>query len=210
MVVCKSSGIKWFLLKVAALFRRFLYSPILYAFLYVFWFSKVVKRLEKESLGKYLGKFPEDLSLNVFEDAMRGFEWLPEKKSGALDFTYLNSALFVSDEMAQEFGRDCDDFAHQWFKYFSSKGYYEVYNILLTTWGYGTTFKKSHIIAIGRRDSEGAGSEFFLMDNRKVYKDLTGKSSVGEVMQWYADKRARLGTGYDNTVWCYYRKFRNY
>ena len=210
MAVCKSSGIKWFLLKIAALFRRFFYSPLLYAFLYVFCFSKVIKDLEEESEAKYLGKFPEDLSLKDFEDAMKGFEWLPEKKSGALDFTYLNPALFVSDEMAHEFGRDCDDFAHQWFKYFCSKGYSEVYNILLTTWGRGTTFKKSHIIAVGRREHEKGGSEFFLMDNRRVYKDLIGKTSVEEVMQWYADKRARIGTGYDNTVWCYYRKFKNY
>jgi hypothetical protein len=208
MAKCKASGFKWFLVKLGALLRK-VYSPMVYWFLYFVYLHHLVDGAENDMLHRYGGRFPEDLGLDELRAEMHMFDWRPEPRNGALDFTYRDSSFFVSDAITKTFGRDCDDFAYQWFTYFKSKGYDEVYNIILTTDSYKYLVKKSHVITIVRFDHTKDGSYIFL-DNNRFYGKIPNCNSVEEVMQWYANLRAKSGEGYESTVWCFYRKVRNY
>jgi len=184
-----------FVLKTAY-YLRCVYSFLIYWFLYTFF-------LKSEYIDEFqvLPKFREDYSgggdLDKFKQFMGSFEWKQEKAKGALDFTYLNYKFFVCEKFADKWGRDCDDFAHQWYTFFckNAPANRKVMKVLLTTWSWKNVVTNSHFIVLVKE-----GNSIFVCDNNRIRTGITG-SSPEFVMKQYAELRARRGKGYESTAW---------
>lgn len=205
--MCVNSWFSTLVLSIAAGLRK-VYAPVIYGILYILFFRK--RRKELKALVSVNG-FPSGLGTTEFRKIMKNLEYRPERPR-FLDFTYLHPEFFLSDKITLRWGRDCDDFAHQWYSFFSEKGFDEVYSILLTTWKPGYVLEKSHIITIARnfagfRDMPGHG--YTLYDNNR-YREYPACYTVEDVMKAYAGERSGFGEGYSSMVWVYYRKHKNY
>ena len=176
---------------------RVVYSYLLYVFLYTFFFKKEYMDLF-QIIPKFRERYPNAKDPKEFDKIMGNLNWLPEKRKGALDFTYLNYKFFMSEIFAKKWGRDCDDFANQWYDFYSrnAPANTKVYKVLLTTWSWRYLFPKSHFIVIIQE-----GIRMTICDNNIKFSGLIGKD-VSSVMSGYAENRAGRGKGYETTAWC--------
>lgn len=194
------------IMRLAVIFRK-IYAPILYWVLYPFVFRRYIKDHKDILLNKHKG-FP-DGTLGDFMQTMTQCKrkWKSDKWGGVLDITLLDPVLFLSEDITDSWGRDCDDFAHWWYHRFTTRGYDEVYKILLTTWKNGHRISKSHYIVVARNISE---KDFFtIFDNGNIRYVPSRMKTLDDTLQWYAEWRAAVGKDYENMVWTFHNKFVN-
>lgn len=182
-------------------FARKIYSPVLYFFLWLFVFRKVLKKMHEESGPNELSDLKK-ISVTDFNNRIiKNNRWVSERGGGAVDFTYGNPEFFLIPEIYNKWGRDCDDFANLCFLFLKEKGYEEVYQILTTTAKWGFIFKHSHLFTIGRKDSSGP---YVVYNVNSVYEKFSDNLPT-MVCSAIEKMNKNKGDCYTPATWCVYR-----
>lgn len=190
-------------LKFMAIVRLFITDPLVSFFVYIFSTRKLIKSLRKSLKAKY-GNFPE-ISTEEMKSIMAIKTWSPEKWGGIIDFTYKDPYMFLSDLIATKWGRDCDDFAEQWYQHFKFRKEPSVKMILLMdhTKGLIDNLKSLHFIVVIKHYS----GLYSIADNQFLTRTLPSYvKSLPEVMKYYETFCSRRAE--NSIIWTVYKTFR--
>lgn len=199
-LVIKDIRIREWLLKIMSVFRR-VYSPVIF---FILWFTSIRKKAEGKDAALRM-KYNNMMSggYRDFAASVSALKWKEEKEGGMVDFTYVYPWLCLDDGITSEWGRDCDDLAEIWFRYFYAKGWDEVYQIMCCSPDIST----SHIFTVAKEIAED--SAYLIQDNTRPAFQVFAFNPEGAVKGYLKYREAAYGERYANTAWVYYKKHVN-
>lgn len=138
------NALGWLFLTTGKLLRK-VYSSL---FFFLIWHTELKHKLSiiypELNDDLYLDKYDFDQLLSKFSS----LSWISDKWKGLLDFDYRYPAILFAEEICNEYGRDCDDFARAWYEILKRREECEEVRMVLCADGF--SIKHSHFVTVAK------------------------------------------------------------
>ena len=138
----------WLFLSIGKLLRK-CYAPF---FFFISWHTGIKDRMQiiypKLNDDLYMDNYSFDQLLSKFG----ALSWISDKWKGILDFDYRYPAILFAEEVCNEYGRDCDDFARAWYTVLKRRPEWEEVSMVLCSNGF--SIKRSHFVTVAKMKNQ--------------------------------------------------------
>ena len=167
-------------------------------FFYLVWHTSIKYKMEVIYSDLNRDLFMDNYSFDQLLSKLGALVWISDKWKGTLDFEYRYPAVLFAEEICNEYGRDCDDFAMAWYTILKRRPEWEEVKLVLCADGF--SIKRSHFVTVARMK----GTSFWYLFSNYIASASLDYQSWELAVQEQKRKNNRVGVYYPKLIYTVY------
>ena len=171
-------------------------------FFYLVWHTSIKYKMEVIYSDLNRDLFMDNYSFDQLLSKLGALVWISDKWKGTLDFEYRYPAVLFAEEICNEYGRDCDDFAMAWYTILKRRPEWEEVKLVLCADGF--SIKRSHFVTVAPMK----GTSFWYLFSNYIASASLDYQSWELAVQEQKRKNNRVGVYYPKLIYTVYSKYK--